>query len=66
MDNNGVKIEENDVEFLVIEDDKLPLLKNVSGGKLLFNPQSSGRLGVGHFYQVKCCFYLFIGHYSPL
>ena len=61
MGKNGVRIDEDDVEFLVTEDDKLPQLKNISGGKILFNPQSSGRLGVGHFYQVKVCFCLFIG-----
>ena len=33
MGKNGVRIDEDDVEFLVIEDDKLPQLKNISTHK---------------------------------
>ena len=32
MDKDGRRINEEDMEFIVIEDDRLPLLKNVSGG----------------------------------
>ena len=32
MDKDGKRIDEEDMEFIVIEDDRLPLLKNVSGG----------------------------------
>lgn len=34
MDKDGMRIDEEDMEFIVIEDDRLPLLKNVSGGKV--------------------------------
>ena len=33
MDKYGIRIDVDDMEYIVIEDDKLPLLKRVSGGK---------------------------------
>ena len=34
MNKEGLRIAEEDLEYIVIEDDRLPLLKNVSGGKV--------------------------------
>lgn len=34
MNKYGIKIDEEDLVFIVIEDDRLPLLKSVSGGKV--------------------------------
>ena len=35
MDIEGRRIDEEDLELIVIEDNKLPFLRNVSGGKFL-------------------------------